>query len=333
LILERNDMTARDSGWVTGGLVSAEDARLATAALIRPAGGPIRSRTGLKPAPGTPGLVRATATPSGVVEVLPFQGVIQGTRGTATGAYLVTVDGLSTVDILGAAPADPKNARRDIIVARQSDPDYGDTQARLVLQRIPDTDTASLASDVLPLAAVRVQPGVTSIGAADITDLRSYTTALGGILPVAADSGLPADGHLGSYADRASDGTLLRFDGTRWQLLGGPAPWTAVSLATGWTNYGAEYNAAAYSRTGDGWVHLRGLVKQASGAAGLVFTLPEGFRPKATWLLTLPAGPTPTSGYSMNSGRIDIRADGTVNYRYPPTPSWVSLDQLRFAVN
>src|SRR5687767_6271391 len=113
-------MPERDSGWVGGNVVDAEDARLATSVLAAPGRTPAQSRTGLRPAPGDPGLVRATGTPSGNVTVQPFQAVIQGTRHAAAGAYLTTLDEQKTLDVL-KVPAHGSYNRFDLVVARQTD--------------------------------------------------------------------------------------------------------------------------------------------------------------------------------------------------------------------
>ncbi|MGW0422613.1 hypothetical protein [Streptomyces sp. NPDC003015] len=60
------DKLERDSGWLSGGVVDAEDARLATGVLAAAAadpGNPIAARPGIKPGPATPAASRRSRHP------------------------------------------------------------------------------------------------------------------------------------------------------------------------------------------------------------------------------------------------------------------------------
>lgn len=195
----RDIMAERDSGWVSGGVVDAEDARLATGVLAAPGNGPLHCRSGIKPAPDEPGLVEATPTPSGSVTVRPFQAVIQGTRATTTGAYLVTLDQQKTVAV---PPGHPAHPRLDLIVARQRDQQYGDPATAFTVECVSGIASPAPAEprpegDHLVLAQVQVPAGASVITQADLTDRRSFTTALGGVLPLRPGEPLPARGFPG----------------------------------------------------------------------------------------------------------------------------------------
>lgn len=192
-------MAERDPGWVSGGVVDAEDARLATGVLVGTGNGPLHCRGGLKPAPDEPGLVEATPTPSGSVTVRPFQGVIQGTRTATTGAYLVTLDQQKTVAV---PPGHPTHPRLDLIVARQRDRQYGDPVTAFTVECVSGVASATPTEpepegDHLTLALVRVRAGASVITQADLVDRRSFTTALGGVLPLRAGEPLPERGFPG----------------------------------------------------------------------------------------------------------------------------------------
>jgi hypothetical protein len=217
-------MAERNSGWVSGRLVDATDARLATGVLIAPDGGAtIRSRGGIKPSAGSPGLVRATTpTSSGSVTVQPFQGVIQGTRGAANGPYLVTLDEVKTIDVLAVAPhaSDP---RQDLIVAVQTDTEFGDQRSALEIRHVPGTPSSppadpTVAGDHLLLARVMVAAGATSISDANILDLRTFTAAVGGILPVANRASRPGAPYQGQAVYAAGEGVTEVYDGT-WRPI------------------------------------------------------------------------------------------------------------------
>lgn len=213
-------MAERDSGWVSGGVLDAEDARLATAALAAPGAGPIQARTGIRPTAGNPGLVRATSTPSGSVTVEPFQAIIQGTRFNAAGAYLATLDTVKTINVL-ADPPHATNPRRDFIVAVQSDTQYGDQGTALEIRRVlgtpgnPPTDPA-LPADHVKLAVITVPAGATTVTTSNILDLRTYTTAAGGVLPVANRGARPSPAYPGQVVYVQDIATTEISDGAAW---------------------------------------------------------------------------------------------------------------------
>ncbi|GAA3811501.1 hypothetical protein ACFS5L_32200 [Streptomyces phyllanthi] len=197
----------RDSGWLSGSVVDAEDARLATGVLAAAAsdpGNPVASRTGLKPGPGSPGNVEATSTPSRFVTVRPFQAVIQGTRTSAAGPYLATLAQQKTLDVLAAAPAHTSNPRLALVVAQQTDRQYGDPADGMVVRVVPGDPAVTpvrptVTGDFLPLAEIKIAAGAGAITQADITDLRVSTVAAGGVLPLKPHESLPADGYGGQH--------------------------------------------------------------------------------------------------------------------------------------
>ncbi|SDI30528.1 hypothetical protein SAMN05192558_10756 [Actinokineospora alba] len=287
-------MPERDSGWLSGSVVDAEDARLATGALALAAKGPLQSRSGLRPAPGDPGLVRPTATPSASITVQPFQAVIQGTRNPAAGSYLATLDQVKTVDVLTAAPAHASYPRYDLVVARQSDAQYGDSRSAFTVEVVTGTPTASPADpavtgDVVRLARLKVRAGATMIAAADIVDLRPYTCAVGGILPVRNASERPVDPYPGFYVHRIDTGKVEFWNGTGWRSLvvEDDTGWVEVPLLADWSAVGLEPvndgTAIRVRRIGQ-IVHLSGSVtrKNTTAAHGTaILTLPQAYRP--TW--------------------------------------------------
>lgn len=69
------------------------------------------------------------------------------------------------------------------------------------------------------------------------------------------------------------------------ELAGPFDPWHAFSYSNNWASYGSGYVGAGYTKDPNGRVHLRGLIKRASGVAGAgetMFTLPAGYRPSAS---------------------------------------------------
>ncbi|MGX1473455.1 UNVERIFIED_CONTAM: hypothetical protein RKD50_002263 [Streptomyces canus] len=249
------DEFERDSGWLSGSVVDAEDARLATGVLASAAadpGNPIAARTGIRPGPGRPGSVEATATPSRHVTVRHFQGVVQGTRRTAAGAYLITLAQQKTLDVLTAAPAHSSYARIALVVARQTDRQYGDESDGMVVQVEAGAPAATpvapaLTDDYLPLAQITVRANAGSITQADIKDLRVFTVAAGGVLPLQSYESLPADGYLGQRLYDLESGLDLVRTGTAWR----PAVTGAVELFgpadTGWPLTTGSAGATGYT--------------------------------------------------------------------------------------
>lgn len=90
------------------------------------------------------------------------------------------------------------------------------------------------------------------------------------------------------------------------------------AFVNGWTNLGGAFATAAFCRTPDGLVLLRGRI--APGAATPVFTLPAGYRP---------SGGTLSFTSDVGGGfRIDVLTSGVVQALGAPGSS--ALDCARF---
>ncbi|WET79230.1 hypothetical protein P3102_35265 [Amycolatopsis sp. QT-25] len=229
-------MAERDSWATMNGatrVVDAEDSRVAFGALLQPGATATAKSVGIINAAGTPGLVAATApTPDVNVKVSAFQAAIPATRGM--GPYIATLDADKTLNVLGTDPADPSNARRDLIIARQTDTYYADGSTAYTVMRVkgtaagspvdPDPTQGGLYPDYLLLARIRIGAGATTITGAIIDDLRpARVVALGGVVPVAnvtERAALPAVPGLTIY--RRDKGWTEVYNGTTgtWQCQG-----------------------------------------------------------------------------------------------------------------
>lgn len=199
-------MAVRNALWVQAagptGLLTVEDTRVGTSAFLYSGASNLVAKSGFKPgAVNDPGGVTASGTPDANVHVAPFQLVLQTTRATVGGAYVMTLDASATVNIL-STPADPTNPRNDLVIAQQSDTFYGDGVSTWQIRQVvgtpsgsPVDPTVSGSTDYVTLARVRVNANATTITTGNITDLRTsghakslvgglYTSALGSILPV-----------------------------------------------------------------------------------------------------------------------------------------------------
>ena len=97
--------------------------------------------------------------------------------------------------------------------------------------------------------------------------------------------------------------------------------WTALSLNTGWVNFGGSYQTAEYKKVGD-LVFLRGLIARTSGTATLIGTLPSGYRPILNPLFIVATN----TGY----GEIEINSPGQISWRTGGV-GYLSLDGLIFS--
>ncbi|MGD6847289.1 phage tail spike protein [Rossellomorea aquimaris] len=134
---------------------------------------------------------------------------------------------------------------------------------------------------------------------------------------------LGSDGSIGfgNWYDQLPDGAIyswgngIRIDGLK------PEVHEYLSKLNGWVDYGAEYTPAAYTKTADGYVHLRGMLK--SGTIGSALgRLPVGCRPYKKEIFT-----------GVSSGnvatRIDIGVDGYITPQNGSN-SWVSISGISF---
>jgi hypothetical protein len=222
-------MPERDSAWVSGGVVDAEDARLATGSLVAAGNTPVQSRTGLRPAANA-GRVGPTSPPSGQVQVNPFQAVIQGTRSPSAGSYLVTLDQAKTIDVLGAVPAHATYARHDLIVVRQTDTQYGDSVSGMTVSLVAGTPAQTpveptVTGDVIVLARITVPANASTISLTQLQDRRVFTSSIGGVVPVHGEANRPAVPYAGQLVYRQDQRVLEAYEGTMWK------PAVAGSLA------------------------------------------------------------------------------------------------------
>jgi hypothetical protein len=99
--------------------------------------------------------------------------------------------------------------------------------------------------------------------------------------------------------------------------------WTAPTLSGAWVVNGAPTATPGYRMLPGGRVELRGQVK--SGAAGALFTLPEGYRPEDE--ITFPAVCDNGGGAIINF--VDVQADGAVTVSVAASV-FLSMDGMSF---
>lgn len=314
-------MAERHPGWING--VDAFEARLATGLLVTAQGtgdalDPLRVRSGIRDSAGQPGLVTLGANK---ITVNPFQAVIADAARPGGGPFLATMDALKELP-LGAAH--PSLSRIDLVLAEVTDSGVGFLVSVYAGENSATPQRPTVTNpNSLELAEIRIPPAGTPL---TLTDKRRFTAGLNGILPVRnADDRPPvANAHQSLFIYRLDSGVLEVRQGAAWVPYRPPRGdgWHQATLQNKWTNYGQGYNTAAYTRTDDDWVRIRGLV-QGGTIGTTIFTLPVGYRPPARGLF---AASTSPNAY----GRVDVHSSGAV-VAITGSNGWISLDGIAFA--
>lgn len=202
--------------------------------------------------------------------------------------------------------------------------------------------TATPAAPTMPAGALRLWditvPAGASAGTGGITwacalaDRRRYTAAYGGIIP--RGWGLSFAGtNPGQYRDNGAG--LDRWDGTAWQPLEPSVGWTAVSLASGFTNNGNAQGPLKYRRitvAGVPFLQLRGGVSWATSGSTpnsgnmLAAVLPANCRP--AFLTSLP----------IAAGGVDIKLDAQTGVQLRLISStgvttWAALSGVQYPLD
>jgi hypothetical protein len=227
--------------WQQAGSYPARNDRLALSALLAYPGNasdeasPLRIRPGVKPSYQNYQLkVRAAATPNMTVIVSGGICFVDQRETGGSGAYICANDGDVTLNIAPAGGAG--QYRKDTVVASVYDAEYSGSLSQWQLEVIQGPYAASAGATVrgtLPancvvLADIALAPSQSSVSAANITDVRTYGCAIGGVLPVSSAS-VPARPHPGQVfyytdTDRLMYGTSA---GTLSEVQKAPGAWTS----------------------------------------------------------------------------------------------------------
>lgn len=329
--------------WMQAGSYPARNDRLALSGLLGYPGflvdesTPMRVRQGVKPSYQNQQLkVRAAGTPNMTVIVSAGFAMIDNHDAGGQGTYICANDSDVTLTIAPSGAAG--QFRKDAVVASVYDAETAGAVSEWRLEVIQGTYAASAGTAVRPslppnaqlLADVAVNATVTSISLANISDLRQFSVAVGGILPVAS-SGAPNRPHPGQtmyYTD--TDRFLYgKLDGTVVELAPKATSWQAIAFSGTWVNVGGPTDPPCMARrTGDGMLEIGGIIRGtavAAGASSLVGTLPAALWP-AYWGRCIVAHNLP-QGYGMlaiNPGNGQITfTNGAVALT---AAQWIQID-------
>lgn len=217
-------------GWLqnAGATHTAEEMRNYYAAAFAGAQGStsLLPRGGVNPVLGAELVVTQTGSPTMAVLVGSGLAVVPGSEGAKQGGYGVGNDANVTLAI---AAAHATLARIDIVVFRVRDTAYSGGVNSAVLEVVTGTPSGSPTAPALPansllLANVAVGAAVASITNANITDMRAWLTAAGGIIKCSSTTrpavGTVAEGQLIFETD--TDKVFVTPDtGTTWAYVGG----------------------------------------------------------------------------------------------------------------
>ncbi|SFK31352.1 hypothetical protein SAMN05216467_2836 [Cellulomonas sp. KH9] len=279
---------------------SPQDARLALAGLVAPAGD-----LGV-----TPGVLSGCAVSgtSGWTYTVSAGHVVL-TRGASDGAVLASIDGTTPTPAVAAAPA--SGSRWDLIWVRQRDVDSGDADSQVQVgvtsgssSGSPSRPTGSVPAGALVLAEARVSAGATQTSHASvtITPVAARSAARGGIVPAAnaASREAVAAAHTPTpssplYVHQVDTRTLWMYDGaTQGSRVAAPI---------------AEPRVATIGATGVGPVDTK-------NAEVTDFVIPPGpnHLVKMTWTAFMYNGGN--TGAVNIKFRVDGTFVGTMNYSY-----------------
>lgn len=130
----------------------------------------------------------------------------------------------------------------------------------------------------------------------------------------------------GTGSIRAASERLIRELQARVEELSAllsPPDWISPTLNLGWSDLGSGNAVSGYRKLADGTVELKGLI--TGGTAGVIFTLPVGYRPQADVNFVC---------YSQNGvNRVEVQSDGDVDVSFLDGGTFMALDPVKFNVD
>lgn len=333
--------------WMQAGSYPARTDRLTISSLLSYPGflvdesTPTRIRQGVKPSYQQQQLkVRAAPTPNMTVIVSAGFCFIDNHDAGGSGTYVCVNDSDKTLTVATAGGAG--QYRRDCVVASVYDTETAGSVSEWRLEIIQGTYAASAGAAVRPslppncslLADLSIGPSQTSVSAANIGDVRNFSVAVGGILPVSS-SAAPNRLHPGQvlYLTNTDVFTYGKQDGTTGTLVPKATAWSAIPLAGAWVANGPTPDGPPSARiTHDGRLELAGMARGTAVGAGnnaVLGTLPAALIPSLSYWVRGVASTAIAQNYCRiavdpTTGTITL-TNGSVAMT---TTTWVQLDGI-----
>lgn len=296
-------VNAHAGAWLDGVTVAGQDLRLQLASAMLTGASPsgttgIAARPGVRYGTGSPLLVQAASGMN--ITVNAGVAFVQGSSSATAGMYTCCLDTTATLTV---ATSDPTNPRIDNVICWINDVGNSGSTTVVELQTgapAPSPSAPPLPSNALLLAQIAVAAQATSITAVNITDERVYTSATGGITPVANTSG-GITGGAGLYVHNLATGRMQVSDGSgnaRAPKMGAFAPVTVVASALS-VSPGSSATIASASITVDGATEIK-----IEGTTAGVYQIINSEGDFGTLLFQL-------DGTTINSGLFNWAQDGT----------------------
>lgn len=231
------------------------------------------------------------------------------------------------------------SARLDWVVMRYS---WASSPGTVVFTHVQGTPAATPSRPALvqtagvqwdvPLALVRVDAGVGALPADAVTDAR-YWEYNG--LTVVQQRLVDPTARPGRILYVAGTKEILTSDGAAaWTSLNPARTAAALTLQTGWAQYGAPHRTPGISYTSDGDVRLTGLVKRTGAAVAVdsnpgvqIATVPTGARPDARLSFDVTCLYDFARVNVETSGAVVLLRQSAVSW---DTNGWVSLDGVAY---
>lgn len=100
--------------------------------------------------------------------------------------------------------------------------------------------------------------------------------------------------------------------------------WINATLLNSWANYHVDYYNAGYMKDSNGFVHLRGIVKNGTITSGTsILQLPIGYRPSKKCVFS-------SIAYNSALCTLIIFNDGYLNISNVPNNTWLTLENISF---
>lgn len=282
-------MTERDPLWLQAGNYTATEDRLGLAAIfgsrhfvdLAPSASPLLSAGGGHGVVGS-GDMAVTGDGAGMdVTVAAGLALVRGTQQGDQGVYVTSNDAPLTLTV---SAADATNPRKDLVVTRVKDNEFGIAGDTGPLEVIAGTPTGGLTAgnatgrptppeNALVLAEVFIPAAVTSNASFTITDLRTRATAVGGTFVCASSATYPNPATEGMVViDLALDQKLI-YSGSVWVSVGGYGAWSTYTPTLGGITLGNGTVTGRYMRVGRMVTVSIRFVKQSTTTFSGAFTV------------------------------------------------------------